>query len=273
MAFNAGCHCEDVGVENDVGRRKLGFFREQAVGSGTYFYASLEGVCLSFFVESHDDNSRSHCFDEFGACEERLFAFFEADGIDNSFSLQAFERGFDDFPRRRVDHDGHASRCIVVGQHSEKCGHFRFRVEHGVVHVDIDDLRPCFDLPSCSGNGFSIVFFINETKEFSASGHVASFADADESRVFFACLQRVETRQDERPFLGLYLAWLMRFRDFGDGANMLRRRSATPSCDVDDVCVHQFFEKRGSHVGRFSVAACRVRQACIGIDGNGGIGQ
>jgi hypothetical protein len=54
--------------------------------------------------------------------------------------------GLDHLPLRAVDHDRHA-RDLGLGRDEVQEAHHRgLAVEHGLVHVDVDDLRAVLDL-------------------------------------------------------------------------------------------------------------------------------
>ena len=58
----------------------------------------------------------------------------------------------------------------------QEVDHFVTGVEHGVVHVDVNDLGTRLDLPSGDVERFGVVLLVNEPQEFARAGHVASLA-------------------------------------------------------------------------------------------------
>ena len=70
--LDAGRHCEDIRVEDDVLGREADFFREQPVGALADLGLARIGVGLADFVEGHHDHRRAvasaqpGAFDEFG---------------------------------------------------------------------------------------------------------------------------------------------------------------------------------------------------------------
>ena len=113
---------------------------------------------------------------------ERVFAFLHRDRVDDRLALHAFQAGFDHLPFRRVDHDRHA-RDIGLGRDQvQEADHGRFRIEHRLVHVDVDDLRAVFDLLACDGERFVELVVEDHARERLRSRHVGPFADVDEER-------------------------------------------------------------------------------------------
>ncbi len=56
------------------------------------------------------------------------------------------QAGLDHLPLRAVDHDRHARDLGLAGDQIEEADHRRLRIEHRLVHVDVDDLRAVLDL-------------------------------------------------------------------------------------------------------------------------------
>ena len=99
---------QDVRIENDVLRRETGLFGENLVRTGADFDLALDGISLAFVVESHDHHRRAITPNQRRLLDEFRLAFFEADGIDDRFALDAFQPRFQHRPFRAVDHDRHA---------------------------------------------------------------------------------------------------------------------------------------------------------------------
>ena len=61
--------------------------------------------------------------------------------------------------------------------------HLLSAVQHGIVHIDVDDGSPAFYLLSGYRHGFVIAFPGNETGKLTRTGDVGTFADVDEVAV------------------------------------------------------------------------------------------
>ena len=81
---------------------------------------------------------------------------------------------------RRVDHECGFGDGGIIGDVPYETFHFLRAVQHGVVHVDVDDAGSVFYLPGCNLQGFVVFAFGNEAGEFPGSGHIRAFADVGE---------------------------------------------------------------------------------------------
>jgi hypothetical protein len=79
-----------VGVEDDVLGRDSRLFRQESVRALTDSYFAFVGIGLSFLVEGHDDDGGAIAAEFTGVGEEGLLSFFEGDGVDDTFPLDAF---------------------------------------------------------------------------------------------------------------------------------------------------------------------------------------
>ena len=100
VGFDAGGDGEYVGVEYDVGGGESHFVDKKVVGTRTYCDSAFIGVGLALFVKCHHHYSRSHLSNSAGVGEEWLFAFFQAYGIYDRSSLNAFQSRFNGVPFR-----------------------------------------------------------------------------------------------------------------------------------------------------------------------------
>ena len=91
VLLHAGGDGQDVGVKNNVLRRKAGLLRQNFVGAGANFLAALEGVGLAALVKGHHDDGRAVAADQPGLLEEFFLAFLEADGVDHGLALHALQ--------------------------------------------------------------------------------------------------------------------------------------------------------------------------------------
>ncbi len=178
--FDACGDGEDVEVEDDVFGGEVDFFGEEAVGAlgDGDFICACGG--LAFFVEGHDDDGGTIAADEFGLVEEFFFAFFEGDGVDDAFALEAFEAFFEDVPFGAVDHDGDAGDVGLGGDEVEEAAHAGAGVEHAFVEVHVDDVGAVGDLLAGDFDSFVEFVFFDEFAEAGGTGDVVAFADEGE---------------------------------------------------------------------------------------------
>jgi hypothetical protein len=180
VLLDAGGDGEDVGIEDDVLGWEADFLRKNIVGAGADFDAAREGIGLALFVEGHDDGGGAVAADELGSVLEKLFAFLEADGIDDGLAGDAAESGFDHAPLGAVDHDGDPGDFEFRRDEVEKAGHGFLAVEHAFVEVDVDDGGAAFDLLARDGNGFVEFIVEDQLGKFRRAGDVGAFADERE---------------------------------------------------------------------------------------------
>ena len=265
MFFDAGRHREDVRIEHDVGRRKAGLVHQQAVGANADLDLAFDGFGLPSFVEGHDDRASAVAAHPTRFVEELGFAFLQADRIDQRLALDALEPSFEDSPFGAVDHEGHARDFRLGADQVEKSRHGQLRVEHALVHVDVDDVRAVANLLKRHRHRLRILPLGDEPSKLRRAGHVRALADHDEIR-FRANHERLEPAEARMPFTALgRLARSQVAHGLGDGSNVIRRGSAAPPGDVDHAVGRKPADELGHLFGRLIVSAKRVRQASVGV--------
>src|SRR5262245_33817856 len=105
MLLDPGCNGQDVGVEDEVVWIEPHPFGEQFVGPLADLHLALDGVRLTMFVESHDHHTGAIALDATGFVEEVLLSLFEADGVDDAFTLDALQPRLEYRPLGAIDHD------------------------------------------------------------------------------------------------------------------------------------------------------------------------
>ncbi len=272
---DSGGDGEDVGVEDDVLRGEVDFLGEEAVGAGADIDSALVGIGLASFVEGHDDDGGSVFSDEGCLFEELGFSFFEGDGVDDSFALEAFEAGFDDGPFGGIDHDGHSRDVGFAGDEVEEPAHGGFAIEHAFVHVDVDDLGSVVDLLTGDVDGFLELVVEDEFRELGRTGDVGTFADIDEVGAFLDG-EGFEAGEAGSPGLwgvvgdggwfwegarGVFCDGVRDFSDMGWGG------SAAASDDVEEAAFGPRFELGGEGFWGFGEAGFGegVGEAGVGV--------
>jgi hypothetical protein len=117
---------------------------------------------------------------ELGLALELGFAFLQRDGVDDALALDALQAGLDDAPLGRVDHDRHARDLGLAGDQVQEAHHRRLAVQHGLVHVDVDDLGAVLHL--LAGNGQRLLELPGQDHAGEGLGarDVGALADVDE---------------------------------------------------------------------------------------------
>ena len=109
-------------------------------------------------------------------------------------ALHALQARLDHVPFRRVDHHRHARDVGLGGDEVQVSHHRRLRIEHRLVHVDVDDLRAARDLRARDFHGAGEIAGEDQLGERPRAGDVGAFADVDEQRIV-ADEQRLEAGQ------------------------------------------------------------------------------
>ena len=95
---------QDVRIEDDVRRIEAGALGQQRVGALADRDLALDRVGLALLVERHHDDAGAVAPDERRLLQEVVFAFLQADRVDDRLALHALQAGHDDRPLRAVDH-------------------------------------------------------------------------------------------------------------------------------------------------------------------------
>jgi hypothetical protein len=180
VLFDAGGNREDVGVEDDVFGRKVHLVHQDAVGTLADLDLALEGVGLALFVKSHHHGGRAITFDQFGLALELVHALLHADRVDDALALDAAQAGLDHAPLGAVHHDRHAGDVGLAGDQVQEAHHGRLAVQHGLVHVDVDDLGAVFDLLARHRQRLLELVVQDHAGEGLGAGDVGALADVDE---------------------------------------------------------------------------------------------
>ncbi len=182
VLLDAGGDGEDVGVEDDVLGREADLIDQDAVGACADLGLARIGIGLALLVEGHHHRGGAITAHQRGLAPEFGLAFLQADAVDDALALDALQAGLDDAPFRAVDHDRHARDLGLAGDQLEEALHRRGRVEHRLVHVDVDDLRAVLDLLARHAERGLVVAGQDHAGEGPGAGDVGALADIDEER-------------------------------------------------------------------------------------------
>ncbi len=183
VLLDAGGHGKDVGVEDDVFGRKADLFGQDPVGARADLDLARAGVGLADFVEGHDHRGRAIAADLQRMFDEGRFAFLERDRIDHALALQALQAGLDHAPPGTVHHHRDAGDIRLGHDQVEKAHHRLLRIDHALVHVDVQDLGAVVDLLARHFDGFLVALFLDQLAELGAAGDVGALADVDEQQL------------------------------------------------------------------------------------------
>ncbi len=246
------------------------FSVSKLVGAAADLHLARLGVRLALFVEGHDHHRRAVAADQLGLVQKGLFAFLEADGIDDALALHAFEARLDDRPLGRVDHHRHLADVRLRGHQVQERGHGLDAVQHGLVHVDVDDLGAVLHLVPGHIQGGVVFLVEDELLEARRAGDVGALADVDEQRV----LADGEGLQAAEAALGLDggdLPGRVPGHRLGDGLDMVRGRAAAAADDVQEPLLGPLGDVLGHGLGGLVVLAELVGQPGVGVGADVGV--
>ena len=98
VLIHPGGHREDIGIKNNVLRRKSDLLREQFVRAGADFHTAIGRVSLACFVKRHHHNCGTVSADQPRLLNELFLALLQADGVHDALALNTFQAGLDDRP-------------------------------------------------------------------------------------------------------------------------------------------------------------------------------
>jgi hypothetical protein len=273
VLFDARRDGQHVGVEDDVFGGKTGLFGEQAIGPLADRDLAIGGLRLALLVEGHDHDGGAVLLDFPGFREEIRLTLFEADGVDDALALQVLEPRLEHAPLGAVDHDGQARDLGLGREQAEEAPHRRLRVEHALVHVDVEHVGPAAHLIQRDLEGRGVVARAHEIGEALRARDVGALADHHEVGVG-ADREGLEARERGEP--GALLGERTRraaIHRVGDGAHVLGRGAATAADDVHVALVRELGEQRRGGLRGLVVFAERVGQTGVGETGHGRVGE
>ena len=103
-------------------------------------------VRLTFFVERHHDHGRPIPPNQGGLLDEFSLAFLQADAVDDRLALDVLEPCLQHLPFGAVDHDGDLADIRFRSDEAKEFLHRSLRIQHALIHVDVDDLGAAFYL-------------------------------------------------------------------------------------------------------------------------------
>jgi len=265
VLVDSGRDGEDVDVEDDLFGSEpdpLGQQREGARGDGG---AALQGVGLALLVERHDDHAGAQAAHLARLLEERTLALLEAQRVDQAASLQARQPGAQHRDVGGVDDDRDAGDLRLGRQQVEEAHHLGLRVQHPLVHVDVEHLRAALDLVAGDVERLLQPSLADQAQEAARAGDVGALADVDEVGLGSdgERLQPGEARQAVP--LRRYARRVAR-GGLGEDRDVLRRGAAAAADHVHPALGQERLHHGDHRGGRLVVAAEGVREAGVRVD-------
>ena len=179
VLLDAGGNGEDIGVEDDVFRWEVDLVHQNPVGALADANLALITVGLALFVKRHHHGGRAITTQQAGLALELVHPFLHADRIHHRLALHTAQPGFDHTPLGGVDHHRHPGNIGLGGNQVEEAHHGGLAVEHGLVHVDVDDLRAVFHLLARHGQRLLELAVQNHAGKDFGTGDIGALTDVD----------------------------------------------------------------------------------------------
>ena len=98
--LDPGCNSENVRVEDDVGGIESNVLSEDSERALANLHFAFNVICLTIFVECHDNDGGTVVTNQTGLAYKFILAFLEADRVDDALALCAAHARFDHRPLR-----------------------------------------------------------------------------------------------------------------------------------------------------------------------------
>ena len=193
VLLDAGGNGEDIGIEDDVLRRKTDLFGEQFVGALADGNLPFGFGCLSLLIKRHHHHCRPIPPDEASLAEEFGLPLLEADRIHDPLSLHALQPRLQHAESRAVDHDRHAGHIGLAGEKREEFSHHGRAVEHPLIDVDVDDVGAVLHLLAGNAERLFVAIFFDQTGKGAGAGDIGAFAN-DREAALGTDLKQLEPR-------------------------------------------------------------------------------
>ena len=180
MLFDARGNGKNIGVENNVFWRKIHLVHQHPISALANADLALKGVGLAFLVKGHDDSGRAIALDQTRLAFEFVQTLFHADGVDNAFALYAAQTRFDHLPLGGINHHWHFGNVRLARHQIEKFDHGRLAVEHGLVHIHINDLRAVLNLLARHGQRVFVLATQNHAGKSFRARDIGTLANINE---------------------------------------------------------------------------------------------
>ena len=172
---------EDIGVKDDVFRRKADLVDQNTIGALADLELAIRRVRLTGFVKSHHHDGGAIGQAGFRLRAKLVLALLQADRIDDRLALDILQPGLDHLPFGAVDHDRHTGNVRLSCDQAQEAGHGLNAVQQPLIHVHIDDLGPVLHLLAGNRNSLGIVAFGDQLPEAGRAGDIRALADIDEA--------------------------------------------------------------------------------------------
>ncbi len=98
MLFNAGGYGKDIGVKDDVFRRKTDLFSQNFISTTANLDFARAGIRLTNLIKGHYDHRSAVATHQPRVMYKGVNALFHRDGVDDALALNALQPFFNHLP-------------------------------------------------------------------------------------------------------------------------------------------------------------------------------
>mmetsp|Transcript_22181 Transcript_22181/g.87376 ORF Transcript_22181/g.87376 Transcript_22181/m.87376 type:complete len:833 (-) Transcript_22181:42-2540(-) len=266
VLLHAGGDREDVGVEDDVERRKARLLGEEAVGARADLHLALLAHRLALLVKGHHNHGRAQPAHDARLREERLLALLEADAVHDAAALRALEPLHHHVELARVQHERKARHARLGREQQDELAHDRHRVHQALVDVDVDHLGAVLHLVAGHLERLVQLAALDQPCEPPAARDVASLANVNKVQLLLE-REHLQAAQPQvrRGRRRLAHCIVQARHRVGHRLDVRRRRAAAAAHHVHQACLDELAEDGSGHVGRLVVLAEGVGETRVGV--------
>ena len=197
VLLHARSNGEDIGIENDVFRRKLDLIDQDPVGALAKADLVFIICGLTLFVEGHHHRRGAVFQDSCRVLAEFVFPFLQRNRIYDALTLQALQACLNDLPLRGVHHNGDFGDFGLARQHLQEARHRGDAINHALVHADVEHVRAVLNLLPGDAYCLFIPSIFDQLGKFRRTGNVGPFADYDIHALLLS--EWLRSREAQRP--------------------------------------------------------------------------
>ena len=106
--FNTCSYGKHIRIKNNIFGRKANLVNQNIIAALTNLLATFKVIGLTLLIKGHYHNCRTMLLTQSSALYKFLFAFFKADGVHHSLTLNAFKSSLDYLPFGGIHHNGYS---------------------------------------------------------------------------------------------------------------------------------------------------------------------
>ena len=183
VLLNTSSNSKDIGVKNNVFRWEIYLIHQDTVSALANLDFARKGVGLTGFIKRHHHGGSAITLDQLGLALELFHPLFHADRVHYGLALNATQTCLDYLPLGAIHHNGHTGNIGLTRNQIDKAHHGSLAVQHGLIHVDIDDLRAILHLLACHRQSIFVLLVQNHAGKRLGACHVGAFTHVDEQTV------------------------------------------------------------------------------------------